>query len=98
MSGGSLDYAFYKIKDIAEAVRDRADGDSVSLAFASHLEAVAKVAKELEWAWSGDTAIKDAHAAIVQLIGPSAVLDSAVAAAKEVRRELDNAIKMAEAR
>jgi hypothetical protein len=57
MSGGSYDYAYQRIADLAEEIRMRAEGDHVDLraAFAAHLEKCAEAARAIEWVDSGDS-------------------------------------------
>jgi hypothetical protein len=74
MSGGSYDYAYYKVYDFAddcvrphteycysENVERKVPADNLELRqrFADHLKKVAKVMKEIEWCDSGDTGPDD---------------------------------------
>lgn len=58
MSGGSLDYAYQRVRDLAEAIERQAEKPEHH-AFAAHLHKVAEAAKALEWVWSGDRAPGD---------------------------------------
>lgn len=55
MSGGSYQYAFGTVADCATEIRRRSGNDVLRLAFASHLELVAKAMHDIEWVDSGDT-------------------------------------------
>ena len=52
MSGGSYDYLYHKVEEVA----DQLDGDRSPLrrAFAEHLHKVAKALHDIEWVDSGD--------------------------------------------
>jgi len=91
MSGGSLDYAQYKVDDIAEAVARRAE-TPLHRAFAAHLLLVGQALHDLEWVWSGDKSCGDEVAAIQAVIGPNAELKQAVADAEKALSELQQAI------
>ena len=59
MSGGSLDYAYEKLNDVASDVRSSAgyrehNYPELRLAMAEHLEKMAKVVHAIEWSDSGD--------------------------------------------
>lgn len=64
MSGGSYDYAFRRIEELASAIRTRAetelalsdDARELRHEFAGRLELFARAAHAIEWADSGDTA------------------------------------------
>lgn len=68
MSGGSLDYAQYKLDDIAEmvAVRSRTP---LHKAFVKHLRLVGEALHEFEWMASGDTGPGDEVTAIEKILG-----------------------------
>lgn len=69
MSGGSLDYVYSKIEDVAESVRVRADGNPLYLAFADHLKLVAVALHDIEWVTSGDSSQGDDTEAIERVLG-----------------------------
>lgn len=94
MSGGSYDYMYGRIEELAEQVKSRATGGPVDqrplrLAFATLLLRVSKAAFELEWADSGDTDYEESARPVLQeLLAPSLELDAAVQMAKEARDAL----------
>lgn len=94
MSGGSLDYAYRYVDEVVELILKRAEVPAHK-AFAKHLVKVAKALHDLEWVWSGDCSEGDIEA-IMAVIKPSDVLESAVEDAKKAMSELDLAIKEAE--
>ena len=53
MSGGSLDYVFYKV-DVAVEVIERRATTPLHKAFAAHLRDVSKALHDLEWVYSCD--------------------------------------------
>lgn len=56
MSGGSLDYAYFKVSEIADAVAAEASPDKpVLYSLSVHLKRVAIVLRDVEWALSYDT-------------------------------------------
>lgn len=92
MSGGSLDYACHKVEHIADMIKERATKPE-HLAFMRHLYNVAEALHDLEWVWSGDYGDGNEMKAIMTVITPSDVLESAVEDAKKAMSELDYAIK-----
>jgi hypothetical protein len=97
MSGGALDYAEYKIEEIAFKVSDRAS-TPLHRAFARHLLKVAKAAHDLEWMLSGDTSEGSEDDAIEACVGQYAVLDQLIVEAKAARAALKDALARAEVR
>lgn len=72
VSGGSYDYAFHRLHDLALEIRSRAGGDERRLAFAAHLDLCARAARAIEWVDSGDYARGDDHGPIdAVLLGAS---------------------------
>lgn len=71
MSGGSLDYVYYKVEEAASEVSRRAE-TPLQKAFAKHLESVAKALHDLEWMWSGDTSEGSEVKAIKECLGKQA--------------------------
>lgn len=55
MSGGSYQYAFGTVTDVATEIRRRSGNDVIRLAFANHLDLVAKAMHDIEWVDSCDT-------------------------------------------
>ena len=96
MSGGSLDYVYHRVNDVAEIILKRAECPEHK-AFAKHLYKVSKALHDLEWVWSGDCSDGDIEA-IMAVITPSDVLVDAIEDAKKAKGELDLAIKQAEAK
>lgn len=99
MSGGSLDYIQYKIDEAADAIdrRSRNHPGGVTLrAFASFLRDVGVACHKIEWDLSADSMLgPDEYAALERLMGPRAVLATAIAEAREARANLDDAITRA---
>lgn len=54
MSGGSYDYAFCKVEDMASSMCKAENCSSLRKAFAKHLRLVATAMKTIEWVDSGD--------------------------------------------
>lgn len=72
MSGGSLDYGYQRVRDLADAIERHAERPE-HRAFAAHLHKVAEAAKALEWVWSGDCGPGDELDLIAQVLGPHEV-------------------------
>jgi hypothetical protein len=92
MSGGSYDYAFGKIEDLAGQIRTTTP---LRKAFRTHLLKVAKACHDIEWVDSCDYGAGDEDEAIRSCLGvdgPALVLAEAVAEAMRVKAELDAAI------
>lgn len=98
MSGGSYDYAYRRIEDLASEIR--AEGSSscapphLRRAFAAHLLKVASAARAIEWNDSCD-GDRDETAKILDCIGPGADLETATDAARKASAELNDAIRRA---
>lgn len=98
MSGGSYDYLYRRVEDVAEQIR--AEGGCSSLgysrpalrkAFKAHLEKVAEILRAIEWNDSGDgdsTEIEKIEA----LLGPNAELEVLIAEAYRAKEALDVAL------
>ena len=86
MSGGSLDYVYYRVENAASTLSG--SGDPIHRAFAKHLKLVAKALKDAEWVLSDDCEQGDDHKAILRVISPQAVLGCVVDDAKEVQATL----------
>lgn len=63
MSGGSYDYLYLKIEDMADSLRNKST-DSRRTAFAELLRLVAQACQDIEWVDSCDYAPGAEHAAI----------------------------------
>lgn len=97
MSGGSYDYAFRHIDDMAEQLRTTTP---LRKAFRTLLVKVAKACHEIEWVDSGDCSPGDENTAIRACLGKDVgklVLAEAVAEAQKAHAELGKAIEEAKA-
>ena len=95
MSGGSYDYAYGKIEDLAGEIMPTTP---LRKAFKTHLRKVAKACHDIEWVDSCDCGPGDEDEAIRACLGkdgPALVLAEAVAEAVRVKAELDAAIDTA---
>ena len=88
MSGGSLDYACWKVDEISRNVRERAQ-TPLHRAFAKHLEACGRALHELEWMLSGDISEGDEIAAIRAVLPKGAALKSVIEEARKARKDLE---------
>lgn len=64
MSGGSYNYAYRHIEEMAESIENSSKNDALRLAFAKHLRLIAKACHDIEWVDSGDYGQGDEVAAI----------------------------------
>lgn len=87
MSGGSLDYAYMRVDEIADEVKKDAK-TSLQRAFAVHLKLVAKALHDLEWVWSNDYGPGDEIEAIKAVVSNKEVIECATERAREVLNEL----------
>ena len=71
MSGGSLDYIYHKVEDVADSIENRTD-EPLYRAFAEHLKLVSEALHDVEWEFSGDYGTGDAEEAIRRVLGDSA--------------------------
>ena len=97
MSGGSYDYIYSRIEDLANEIRPTSP---LRKAFKTHLRKVAKACHDIEWVDSSDCSPGDEDEAIRACLGndgPALVLAEAVAEAVRVKAELDAAIDTANA-
>jgi hypothetical protein len=93
MSGGSYQYAYYRIEELAGEIRTTT---ALRKAFKAHLLKVAKACHDIEWVDSADYSPGDEDSAIRECLGTAAealVLAEVLAEAKKVRDELDELIK-----
>lgn len=94
MSGGSYDYAQYKLEEIADRLRRNHPDSAPILALAAHFLALATVMHEIEWADSGDTSWNPELLAHVRgVVSPEAELDAARLLANAAHRELVAALE-----
>lgn len=84
MSGGSYEYAYRHVDDMACSVARRVD-NPLRQAFAAHLSLVAKAMHAVEWVDSGDYGPGDEDEAIRKVLAPGAELLAAVAQAERAR-------------
>ena len=94
MSGGSLDYACWKIEAIAEDIRKRAE-TPLHRAFAKHLMLCAAAAHDLEWMFSGDTSAGAEIPAIRAVLPKGAALKSVIEEAREAKAALEEELARA---
>jgi hypothetical protein len=98
MSGGSYNYAYGSVEDLAEEIRPTTP---LRKAFKTHLRKVAQACHDIEWVDSYDCSPGHEDEAIRACLGkdgPALMLAEAVAEAVRVRAELDAAIDAAERR
>lgn len=92
MSGGSLDYAYDKMNDIANQVKRRAE-TPLHRAFAKHLEKVATALRDLEWVLSCD--YSGEVDAIKACLPKDAILNHCIEEANQAAENLRAAIEEA---
>lgn len=63
MSGGSYDYAYSKVEDMADSLSNK-NNSALRRAFAKHLKLVAKAMHDIEWVDSSDYGEGDDEEAI----------------------------------
>lgn len=83
MSGGSLDYFCWKIENIARKL-PRETQNKHFLSIIPHLEKLAIVMHDIEWAIDGDIADDDAIKSIKEFLSPTDILSSLLDEAKIV--------------
>lgn len=69
MSGGSYDYAYFKVQDMAEEILVREKTSELRREFARHMLDVAEAMKAIEWVDSGDFGPGDEVEAIKKALG-----------------------------
>ena len=94
MSGGSYNYAYSKVQDMAEDPRV-AKGSPLRRAFSRHLLLVAEAMRAVEWMDSCDTSSDEDE--IRAVLGPHAEMEALVAMAEEARAALTEALSRAKA-
>ena len=95
MSGGSYDYAYSKIEELADQIQALSP---LRKAFKTHLRKVAEACHDIEWVDSGDKGTGDEDKAILACLGvsgPALALSEAVKDAEKVLGELNAAIRTA---
>jgi hypothetical protein len=95
MSGGSLEYLFHRIDDLASMIEERAERP-LHKAFADHLRKVSTAAHDLEWEWSSDYGEGDADKSIKEVVSKQEVserilkdLDVAIINAENFKKDLN---------
>jgi len=92
MSGGSYDYAYGRIHDLADAIRLTT---ALRKAFKKHLHEVADACHAIEWVDSGDCGPGDEDEAIRKALGrngPALILAEALTEALQAQKDLNAAI------
>lgn len=93
MSGGSYDYAYTRVDDMAGSMMGRHFDHPLRMAFARHLERVAKAMRAVEWADSGDTSWDaDLDAMLRAIVTPADELHEATRQAREAHAALAAAL------
>ena len=95
MSGGSYDYGYTRIDDLADQITATTP---LRKAFKKHLHQVAQACHDIEWVDSGDSGSGDEDEAICACLGKAKhalVLAEVLLEAKRVKTELDAAIESA---
>lgn len=96
MSGGSYDYAFTKVADMAKDHRLWKSPCAYRRAFATHLLKVSAAMRAVEWEDSGDTSLEDTEKEIMEVISVQDILQEVILEARAIRKELDSVLKKAE--
>lgn len=101
MSGGSYNYAFHKVEDLADEIREQGDIEGgaapreLRKAFKSHLKLVAKALRAIEWNDSGDGDNRETEY-LKAVLGENAGLEQTVCDARELILKLHDYIQEAE--
>jgi hypothetical protein len=96
MSGGSYNYAYYRIEELAAEIRATTP---LRKAFKAHLLKVAKACHDIEWVDSCDYGPSDEDKAIRACLGVNAdamVIHEVLETAKKAKAELEQAISFVE--
>lgn len=96
MSGGSYDYAYSKLDDLAGRIKSRARGNALRLAFAHKLSKMAEAAKAIEWHDSGDWGEEDELEALRAVLEPVEELNAAIIEARVTLASLHAALQRAQ--
>lgn len=94
MSGGSYDYSYCRVNDMAYDPRV-AKGSALRRAFSRHLILVSEAMRAIEWMDSGDTS--DCDAEIRAVLGEHAELRELITMAEETQAALNEALNRAKA-
>ena len=95
MSGGSLDFVYFKVDEAAREIsRESATSRIPELkAFKDHLVKVAEVLHDVEWFLSGDYTEETMVESIKKLLSEEQVLDALVKEAEEISVKLKNQLE-----
>jgi len=93
MSGGSLEYVYYKVTEAADSIRDRRE--PLYQAFAKHLDLVSRALHDVEWVLSGDYGAGDDVEAVRKVLAPGAELAAAIESSERTLDILKSTIKAA---
>lgn len=96
MSGGSYDYAYSKVEDMAERLLDQTRYP-LRVAFGRHLKKVAKAMHDIEWVDSCDYGTGDEVKAINACLSDGAELEVAIELAEQTKQDLEKVIQEAKA-
>lgn len=88
MSGGSMNYLYQKVR--CDATFE--ENTPYRAAFRKHLEKVAEALRMIEWVDSDDCRPGDDEEAIKACLGKGAVLEAALARAREAKEDLEKVI------
>ncbi len=95
MSGGSYDYAYYKVDEFASALRTEGPQGALREAFRQHLRLVSKAMHAVEWVDSCDWAEGGEVEDIKAVLKEGAELEVCISRAQDVLDELSSAIQLA---
>lgn len=95
MSGGSLDYVYFKVEEAAREISRESFTNKIPelKAFKDHLVKVAEVLHDVEWFLSGDYAEETMVKSIKKLLSEEQVLDAVVKEAEEILMKLTNSLE-----
>lgn len=87
MSGGSWDYYYQHLEDVAE--RLQRSNDALRVAFGKHLILCSRAMKDIEWVDSSDCSPGDEHEAIRKALGKGWKQEVLSAARERAKQELE---------
>jgi hypothetical protein len=93
MSGGSYDYAYGRVAEMADRLEGNSPDSPERMAFVAHLRKVAKAMRDIEWVDSSDKSPGDEMAAIMECVTEAEVLDAATARAESALATLTSALE-----
>lgn len=95
MSGGSLDYVYFKVESAAHDIARESFTNKIPelKAFKDHLVKVAEVLHDVEWFLSGDYTEETMVKSIKKLLSEEQVLDSVVKEAEEILIKLTTSLE-----